>query len=341
MDGSPPDSSVHEISQARIRGWVAISFSWGSSRPRDQTWVSYTDRQILYNWDPREAAATQAWGSAFRGSTAQSTPWFHTFSLQSVQKYNSVVLGHPFVVLCYSIYYFVTSSPRVLTQAVSKESSFCPNTVLPVGKTNTLLDISDKLGSEQSLKPICIFFSPPAYFVTVQHIKCTTCYFLVNAFCYSSDTVFTEFQCQSMQKSPLGWASLPNMLKEKSCLLYILLSHSPPHIIKGTLFSQWPRTKTSISPSTSLSPDLSQNIFSALPSKYIRHMMTLYHCHPDLSHHHLDYRLIPSWSLSLFMSCLPFHSTGKAYEQSLWLLFPLRARPKVLKTACWSCVICP
>ena len=109
-------------------------FSWGSSRPRDQTWVSYTDRQILYNWDPREAAATQAWGSTFRGSTAQSTPWFRTFSLQSVQKYNSVVLGHPFVVLCYSIYYFVTSSPRVLTQAVSKESSFCPNTRYPQGK---------------------------------------------------------------------------------------------------------------------------------------------------------------------------------------------------------------
>ena len=37
MDCSPPDSSVHGISQARILEWVAISFSRGSSRPRVQT----------------------------------------------------------------------------------------------------------------------------------------------------------------------------------------------------------------------------------------------------------------------------------------------------------------
>ena len=40
MDCSPPGSSVHGISQARILEWVVISFSRGSSRPRDQTWVS-------------------------------------------------------------------------------------------------------------------------------------------------------------------------------------------------------------------------------------------------------------------------------------------------------------
>ena len=37
MDCSPPGSSVHAISQARILEWVAISFSRGSSRPRDLT----------------------------------------------------------------------------------------------------------------------------------------------------------------------------------------------------------------------------------------------------------------------------------------------------------------
>ena len=36
MDCSPPDSSVHGISQARVLEWAAISFSKGSSRPRDQ-----------------------------------------------------------------------------------------------------------------------------------------------------------------------------------------------------------------------------------------------------------------------------------------------------------------
>jgi len=37
MDYSLPGSSVHGILQARILEWVAISFSRGSSQPRDQT----------------------------------------------------------------------------------------------------------------------------------------------------------------------------------------------------------------------------------------------------------------------------------------------------------------
>ena len=37
----PLGSSVHRISQARILEWVAISFSRGPSRPRDQTHVSW------------------------------------------------------------------------------------------------------------------------------------------------------------------------------------------------------------------------------------------------------------------------------------------------------------
>ena len=41
MDCSPSGSSVHEILQARILEWVAISFSRASSQSRDQTWVSH------------------------------------------------------------------------------------------------------------------------------------------------------------------------------------------------------------------------------------------------------------------------------------------------------------
>ena len=40
MDYSPPGSSVHGILQVRILEWVAISFSRGSSQPRDRTRVS-------------------------------------------------------------------------------------------------------------------------------------------------------------------------------------------------------------------------------------------------------------------------------------------------------------
>ena len=35
MDCSPPGSSVHGVLQARTLEWVAISFSRGSSQPRD------------------------------------------------------------------------------------------------------------------------------------------------------------------------------------------------------------------------------------------------------------------------------------------------------------------
>ena len=53
IDCSPPGSSVHGILQARILEWAAMPSSRGSSRPRDQTCVSYVScivRQVLYHW---------------------------------------------------------------------------------------------------------------------------------------------------------------------------------------------------------------------------------------------------------------------------------------------------
>ena len=47
VDCTPPGSSAHGISQARIEEWVAVSFSKGSSRPRDQTCISCIGRWIL------------------------------------------------------------------------------------------------------------------------------------------------------------------------------------------------------------------------------------------------------------------------------------------------------
>ena len=50
MDCSPLASSVHGIFQVRILEWLAISYSRGSSQPRDQTClscVSCIGRQIL------------------------------------------------------------------------------------------------------------------------------------------------------------------------------------------------------------------------------------------------------------------------------------------------------
>ena len=47
MDCSLPGSFIHGIFQARILEWVAISFSRGSSRPRDRTRVSCTADSLL------------------------------------------------------------------------------------------------------------------------------------------------------------------------------------------------------------------------------------------------------------------------------------------------------
>ena len=52
MDCSPPGSSVHGTLQARILEWVAMPSSRASSRPRDQTCVSFIScigRRVLYH----------------------------------------------------------------------------------------------------------------------------------------------------------------------------------------------------------------------------------------------------------------------------------------------------
>ena len=54
VDCSLPGSSVHGILQARILEWVAISFSRGSSRPRDRTRVSLIADRRFTVWAARE-----------------------------------------------------------------------------------------------------------------------------------------------------------------------------------------------------------------------------------------------------------------------------------------------
>ena len=59
MNCSPPVSSVHEIFQARILEWVAISFSSGSSPPEIEprsptlqadTFTAWATREVLLEW---------------------------------------------------------------------------------------------------------------------------------------------------------------------------------------------------------------------------------------------------------------------------------------------------
>ena len=64
---SPPGSSVHGISQARIPEWLAISFSTGFSYSRGQTWVFSIGRWTLYHCHTWEAFFWGYW--SFNGSS--------------------------------------------------------------------------------------------------------------------------------------------------------------------------------------------------------------------------------------------------------------------------------
>ena len=55
MDFSLPGFSVHGFLQARVLEWVTISFSGGSSRPRDRTRVSCIGGRRFNLWATREA----------------------------------------------------------------------------------------------------------------------------------------------------------------------------------------------------------------------------------------------------------------------------------------------
>ena len=79
MDCSPPGSSVRGISQVRILEWVAISFSKGSSWPRDWTQVSYIAGRFFTIWATGEALRVnpapwnQVWRPAGRGQPRNAT----------------------------------------------------------------------------------------------------------------------------------------------------------------------------------------------------------------------------------------------------------------------------
>ena len=64
MDCSLPGSSVHGILQARLLEWVAISFSRGSSQPRNRTQVSCTAGslyQLSCKGSPKEGWVRKNW----------------------------------------------------------------------------------------------------------------------------------------------------------------------------------------------------------------------------------------------------------------------------------------
>ena len=73
MDCSLPGSSLHGILQARVLEWVAISFSRGSSRPRDRTRVSHIPGRRFNLWATREAQKNHRVIDNYREVTAFDT----------------------------------------------------------------------------------------------------------------------------------------------------------------------------------------------------------------------------------------------------------------------------
>ena len=61
MDYSLTDFSIHGIFQGRVPEWLAISFSRGSSQPRDRTQVSRIPGRRFNLWATREAPNKESW----------------------------------------------------------------------------------------------------------------------------------------------------------------------------------------------------------------------------------------------------------------------------------------
>ena len=86
LDYSPPDSSVHGISQARILEWVIISYVRGSSQPRDWTCISCTadDSLPLSHWE----ALSQLYLALIEGKENDTVIVLISLFINSIQKKN-------------------------------------------------------------------------------------------------------------------------------------------------------------------------------------------------------------------------------------------------------------
>jgi len=88
MDYNPPGSSVHGISQARILQWVAISFSTGSSQPRNWTciWLYGTPLQYSCLENPMDGGAGWAAVHGVTKSRTQLSNFTFTFHFHALEK---------------------------------------------------------------------------------------------------------------------------------------------------------------------------------------------------------------------------------------------------------------
>ena len=119
-DCRPLGSSVHGIFQARLLEWVAISYSRGSSEPRDQTRVSRiscTSRQILYHCatgKPHHSREVKQWKS-LSCVRLFVTPW----AIQSMEFSRPPESNYSYHV-CISFSVLADMQPQVIAKGLSK-----------------------------------------------------------------------------------------------------------------------------------------------------------------------------------------------------------------------------
>ena len=104
MDYSPSSSSFYGILQARILEWVVISFSRGSSWPKDWTQVSCIAGSFSTIWPTREAPATYILRPWING-TAKWPALLHQYSSKKI----SFLSQNPFCGLggCLSVFLLI------------------------------------------------------------------------------------------------------------------------------------------------------------------------------------------------------------------------------------------
>ena len=106
MDCNPSGSSVHGILMAGILEWIAISFSRGSSQPRDQTWVSHVTGRRFTIWATREAPGT--WKlpiiTIFYFIWDPKTIYLHVNFDSGLKYFFGTILSKKYVLICNSLH---------------------------------------------------------------------------------------------------------------------------------------------------------------------------------------------------------------------------------------------
>ena len=141
-DGSPPGSSVHGLSQARMLEWVVLPFSRGFAQPRDRTCVSCIGRWILYHLSHQGSPVMCNWGKFWtrHKETKSPTATFEELEARagrraSPRSQHHKRAGRPPKPPSGQLPYTPLSSPRIRKQLIplgggTKGTCFCSHTPL-------------------------------------------------------------------------------------------------------------------------------------------------------------------------------------------------------------------